>query len=298
MAEGSEGGTEWEEMMALDNNFANESYNRCLTELRERYKGRGISESVKSETALQVKNEASTRAIAPGAYVLFDSRSKIADTYRSGEYNGSKYMTSEDFVRYFKTRRAFYMPRIENEPLPEEAELRGGVVRKNAKGASRAGLVKGENAGKEAHLQNVISALKVFQEKWFPIERKEGRAQVGSFRFPVATASGLAVFAISLGLIVGGSVMTGSASGKVGQLKTEVATLEAKQNELQSLLDLKYNIDEIESEAKLLGMVKRQAADNEYVSMGGEEQIVVFEDGESEKSGLMALLSAFGIEID
>ena len=282
--------------MAVD--FMNDSYNRCLTELRERYKGRGISENAKSEAALQTKNEAKTRAIAPGAYVLFDSRSKIADIYRSGEYNGSKYMTSDDFVRYFKSRRAFYMPQLEKEKLPEEAELRGAAVAKRANGASRTGLVSGESGGKEGHLQTAISALKVFREKWFPVERREGRQELGGFRFPAAAMSGIAVFAVSLGLIVGGSVMLGNASGEVSRLNATIAKLEATQGELQELLDVKYNIDEIEAEALSLGMVKRQNADNEFVTLNREEQIVVYEDGDGEKVSLATLLSSFGIELD
>ena len=288
-------GTEGEVKMAVD--YMNDSYDRCIAELRDRYRGRGISENVKSEATLQAKREASTKAMAPGAYVLFDSKSKIADVYRSGEYNGSKYMTSDDFVRYFKTRRAFYMPQLEKEAMPEKAEPKT-AVRANGRGASRTGLVKSESGDKEGHLQTAISALKVFREKWFPVERKEGREQIGHFRIPAAALTGVAVFAVSLGLIVSGSVMTGSASGQVGRLNSEIASLEAVQNELQSRLDLKYNVDEIEAEAKSLGMVKRQAADNEYVTDDGEEQIIVYEDGDNDKSGLLSLLAAFGIKLD
>ncbi len=277
--------------------FMNDSYNRCLCELRERYKGRGISENAKSEAVLQGKNEARTRTIAPGAYVLFDSRSKIADVYRSGEYNGSKYMTSDDFVRYFKSRRAFYMPELKKEELPKEAEMASSALAKRGKSA-RSGLVSGESGGKEGHLQTAVSALKVFCDKWFPIERREGRENMGGFRFPAAAMSGIAVFAVSLGLIVGGSVMLGSASGEVGRLNSTIVKLEAKQNELQEMLDIKYNIDEIEAEMKSLGMVKRQNVDNEFITLNGEEQIVVYEDGEGEKVSLSALLSAFGIELD
>ena len=278
--------------------YINESYNRCLSVLRERYRGRGITVNAKSEAAEQVRNEAKTRSLAPGAYVLFDSRSKIADVYRSGEYNGSKYMTSDDFVRYFKNRRAFYTPALEKERLPEEAELRGAAVAKRGKGASRAGLVSGETGGKEGHLQTAISALKVFREKWFPMERKEGRVTVGGYRMPVAAMSGIAVFAVSLGLIVGGTVMLGNASGEVSSLNSTISMLEAKQGELQEKLDVKYNIDEIEAEAKRMGMVKRQTVDNKYIESSRGEQIIVYEDGEGEKIGLASLLAAFGIELD
>lgn len=271
----------------------NNSYDRCIEALRARYRGRGISENAKTEAALQAKNEAKTRTIAPGSYVLFDSRSKIADVYRSGEYNGSRYMTSEDFVRYFKNRRSFYTPSLESERLPKEAEVKSVGERR-----SRSGLVSGEPGGKEAHLQNVISALKEFAYKWFPVERKEGREQSVGFRFPVAAMSGIAVFAISLGLIVGGSVMMGNASGELSRLDSTIVKLEATQVGLQEKLDVKYSIDEIEAEMKSLGMVKRQNVDNQYVSQNREEQIVVYEDGESKNVGLTALLASFGIELD
>ena len=280
--------------MAVEQRF--DSYERCLAELRERYRGRGLSENAKSEAEMQAKNEANTRSIAPGAYVLYDSKSKIADVYRSGEYNGSKYMTSDDFVRYFKNRRAFYTPQLEKEELPEETEIRSAVAQN--RGASRQGLVSRESGGKEAHLQTLISTLKEFAYKWFPVERKEGRESTGSFRFPVAAMSGIAVFTLSLGLIVGGSVMMGNASGEISRLDSTISKLEATQVELQEKLDIKYNIDEIEAEMKSLGMVKRQNVDNEFISQSREEQIIVYEEGEGEKVGLAALLASFGIELD
>ena len=115
---------------------------------------------------------------------------------------------------------------------------------------------------------------------------------------PVAAMSGIAVFAISLGLIVGGTVMIGNASGEVSSLNATISKLEAKQGELQEKLDVKYNIDEIEAEAKRLGMVKRQTVDNKYIESNRGEQIIVYEDGEGEKVGLASLLAAFGIELN
>ncbi|MBQ2999981.1 MAG: hypothetical protein IJD64_05910 [Clostridia bacterium] len=271
----------------------NDSYDRCLCELRERYRGRGALGSVKTESALQEAREESTRQVAPEAYVLFDARSKIADCYRSGEYNGSKYMTSDDFVRYFKHRRSFYAPKLETQAAPHEvtvADRRRGVA--NGREMNRA------DSGKEGHLKTAWVVLRGLKEKWFPMEVREGRAEHGRFRIPAATMSGLAVFSLSLGLIVGGSVMLGNAAGKVGQMNSTIATLEAKQTELQSKLDLKYNVDEIEAEAKSLGMIKSQYADQEYITVNEEEQITIYEDGEDDKVGLNALLSAFGIELN
>ncbi len=273
--------------------YMNDSYNRCLSELRERYRERGVFVNVKTENALQEAREESTRAIAPDAYVLFDARSKIADCYRSGEYNGSKYMTSDDFVRYFNHRRSFYAPKLPKEEKPREV-----VASDRRRALSHGREMNRSDSGKEGHLKTALSVLRGLKEKWLPMEAREGRAEHGVFRIPAATMSGIAVFALSLGLIVSGSVMLGNAAGKVGEMNSTIATLEAKQTELESKLDLKYNADEIEAEAKSLGMIKRQHADQEYIEVDREERITIYEDGEDEKVGLAALLSSFGIEID
>lgn len=280
--------------MAVDR--MNDSYDRCLTELRERYKYRGISHSAKSEALSQAQAEAATYASAPDAYLLFDAKSKIADSYRSGEYKGSKYMTSDDFVRYFKNRRAFYMPSVVRETEPETAKTNSAVPHRRGQTA-KSGLVRSDS-GKEGHLANLTSVIQAFREKWFPVERKEGREEGRKVRMPVATMSGIAVFALSLGLIVGGSVMLGHASGEVGELNTTIASLENQKNELQGKLDLKYNVDEVEEDVKSLGMIKRQYADSEYLTENREEQITIYDKGDKENIGLGSLLAAFGIELD
>ncbi len=274
----------------------NDSYDRCLSELRERYKDRGISLNVKSDVALQTRREESTRAIAPESYVLFDARSKIADQYRSGNYNGSKYMTSDDFVRYFKHRRAFYMPHTAKEELGVMEN--SAVPERKGQGSGNRGLTRSDSNGKEGHLRSTWSALIELKNKWLPMERREGRAEGTRFRIPAAAMSGIAVFSISLGLIVSGSVMLGTAAGEIGELNSTIATLEAKQNELEGKLDLKYNVDEIEAEAKSLGMIPRQYADNEYITVNGEEQIIIYDEDQDENVGLATLLASFGIELN
>lgn len=275
----------------------NDSYSRCLNELRARYKGRGIASNIKTEAALQAKNEAGTRDIAPEAYVLFDSRTNIADSYRSGVYNGSKYMTSDDFVRYFRSRRAFYMPEALRKKQQDAEEVASPAVPQRRRGNRGSRELTGSESGsKEGHLSTLISALEKIREKWFPIDRVEKSAN-GRFRIPVAALSGLMVFTISLGLIVGGSVMIGSASGELGQLNSEISALEARKDDLEGKLDLKYDINEIEAEAKSLGMIKREHADNRYIPVEGDNDVIVYEEQEK-NVGLAALLAAFGIEID
>ncbi|MBQ2308991.1 MAG: hypothetical protein II292_04465 [Clostridia bacterium] len=270
--------------------YMNDSYNRCIAELRTRYRGRAVSSSVKDEAVVTEDKSAITES-----YILFDSRSKIADTYRSGEYNGSKYMTSEDFVRYFRSRRAFYMPSAQKAQEAKAEEAANASVPQRKNGASPASPA--ESGSKEGHIERLLSVAKSLFVKWFPIERREGRSEGARSKFPVPVLAGIAVFAISMSLIVSGSVMVGDATAIVGKLDSEIATLEAEKSDLEGKLDLKYTVEEIEKDAKTLGMVKREYADSEYVTIKDDDEINIYDDGKEENISLAALLSAFGIEL-
>ena len=140
--------------------YSNESYSRCLAELRARYGSRGVSVNVKSAELTQKKAEQET--VATSNYYLFDARTGIASGFKSGEYNGSKYMTSDDFVRYFHSRRPYAAP-VKKSEAPSAVTKKGASAR------------EGSSDSKEGHLSRAISTLKALKEKWLPIEAKEGR---------------------------------------------------------------------------------------------------------------------------
>jgi hypothetical protein len=278
-----------------------DSYNRCIAELRARYSGRGVSCNYKQANAALAKKEKEAKATATEnttqeSFVLFNTGNKIGDQYRSGEYRGSKYMTSDDFVRYFKSRRAFFMPSAlkAQEEKAEEATQNSAVPQKRG---ARGGLTRSDS-GKEGHIKGLLSAAVEFLKKWFPLEPREGRGEATSFRFPVGAVSGVAVFFVSLMLIVGGSAMVGNVSGEVGDLNRQIAVLEADKAELQGKLDLKYNINEIEEDAKALGMIKREYADNKYIDDVNTLEIEVYDENEDKDLNLAALLSSFLGSID
>ena len=272
----------------------NDSYTRCICELRARYKGRGIANSIGASESAQARIADNAQA-ANESYVLFDSRTKIGDRYRSGEYNGSKYMTSDDFVRYFKTRRAFYMPEaVRAKQQAEEA----AVVAPQRKTFGRGRRESGQQDSKEGHLSGLISAAKEIVKEWLPIEAGEFKLQWKLTRLPTAAMSALAVFTISLGLIVGGSVMIGNASGELGGLNSEIASLEETQTELESKLSMKYDINQLKNEVEDMGMIKMGHADNQYITIDSDCDVIVYDKEEKETTPLMALLSAFGFKLD
>ena len=273
----------------------NDSYNRCIAELRDRYRGKAVSNNVKHEAAQLKARDALAASEASERYVLFDSRSKIADSYRSGVYNGSRYMTSDDFVRYFKTRRAFYMPSAFKAEATEAEVEKNSAVPARKSGASSTGLTTSESGSKESHIRGLIAAAKKFASEWFPVERKEGRSEGKKFKLPVSAMAGIAVFAISMTLIVSGSVLVGTSESDVGKLDSQIASLKAQKADIEGKLDLKYTVEQIEADAKDLGMIKRQYADNEYITLKEDDEVVVYDKGEESNGGLASLLSAFGI---
>lgn len=279
--------------MAVEN--MNDSYNRCIAELRSRYRGKALSNNAKHEAAALKERDALSAADKNDGYLLFDSRSKIADSYRSGVYNGSRYMTSDDFVRYFRSRRAFYSPSAYKAAEAEAKEAENASVPARKNGASPSSLTQGESGSKESHIQGFIATVKKFANEWFPVERKEGRTEGRKFKLPVSAMAGVAVFALSMTLIVSGSVLVGTAEGEVGKLDSQIASLKAEKADIEGKLDLKYTVDQIEADAKAMGMIKRQYADNEYITLKDDDQIVIYDDGKEENLGLSSLLSAFGV---
>ena len=279
--------------MAVEN--INDSYNRCIAELRSRYRGKAISNNAKQEAATLRERDALSAGEKTDGYLLFDSRSQIADSYRSGVYNGSRYMTSDDFVRYFKSRRAFYSPSAYKAAEAEAQKAENSAVPARKNGASSSSLTPSESGSKESHIRGLIATVKRFAKEWFPVEQKEGRSEGKKFKLPVSAMAGVAVFAISMTLIVSGSVLVGTSEGEVGKLDSRIASLKAEKTDIEGKLDLKYTVDQIESDAKAMGMIKRQYADNEYITLKEDDEIVIYDDGKEENLGLSSLLSAFGI---
>lgn len=276
-------------------NYSSDSYNRCMAQLRARYTGRGVGVSVKRTAAEQEKRDRASLAERSEMSNSYDRISGIPNEYRSGEYKGSRYMTSDDFVRYFRNRNTYNMPlalKNAQQSMKDKAQTPSSVTARG--GSKRDSLVASDSTSKEGHLR---ARVETFLKKWFPLEPLEGRTEGEKFKFPTAVVGGMAAFALSLGLIVGGSVMIGNASGEVGTLNRTISKLESEQSELQNKLDAKYNIQDIEEDAKNLGMINKEYAESAYIDVSPDEEIEIYEQ-EDEKVGFAALLNAIGIKID
>ena len=277
-------------------NYMNESYDRCMAELRARYSGRGVSVNVKNTARAQIATERRDAIASAESRITYDRVSGISNEYRSGEYKGSKYMTSDDFVRYFRNRESYSMPtslKSAQQSMDAKAQRSQSLATRRG-GSAVDSMVSTESSSKEGHLK---TRIETFIKKWFPAEPTKGRSIGERLRLPTAAIGGMAAFALSLGLIVGGSVMIGNASSEVGSLNATISHLQTEETELQSQLDLKYNVQDIEEDAKTLGMINKEYARKAYLEVGEDEEIEIYEQ-EDTKVGLAALLNALGFKVN
>ena len=204
--------------------------------------------------------------ISSAAKVYMISRKNKEDAahgYRNGEFRGNKYMTSEDFVTYFRSRgKISYAEGTRKKTTEENAGeiLRGRAPVEN-KGADTfaptAEAAKKRAAsdndvkvytpnGKKKASPNVSGRTEVFRRtggerseriktaarEWFPEEKIVNVKTKRSPRRMVRTAAAIAGVALSLMMIVGGSVLVSDANREAKELESELRALEIQRNEL------------------------------------------------------------------
>lgn len=119
--------------MAMEVNTPNivmdDNYKMFVKALARRYAERGASVYMSAEAIEQERKSVRTRAMAPDAYRLSKEGQATADLYRNGVDGDNKYMTTEDYLRYFdKCHDTFeavnyYNRHVEAEQAQDEAKV-------------------------------------------------------------------------------------------------------------------------------------------------------------------------------
>ena len=107
----------------------------------------------------------------------------------------------------------------------------------------------------------------------------------------------MAGVAVSLMLIVSGSVLMSGANREVKELENELKQLEKTEEQLILELEMKNDVNVLRDRASGdLGMIRKEYVDANYLGNAGMDGIEVFEDENDDKGvGISAILSAFGI---
>ena len=289
-----------------------DSDSRYIDMFCERYRDRGIAGRVHADAARQEKKEALTRAKAPGAYIGADelaAREKKLDSYRTGSSDGKRYMTVDDFARYYHDQRGYKFPQY-----------------RAATDEERIAAVKAVAPAKEVRLEQPKKALWLtdtdklpapiaklmtrpffvrlneWAEETFPREgelRIETRP-VGGFRsrrVPVGLVAALVTVLVSMSTVITSTVSVSQATRELSQMKESYSEMKELRDELEDQLDLKNDMLAIEDYASNeLGMVHEKYVNGEYLTEDKEDNLEVLdEDRGGKKKGLAWLLSAFGI---
>lgn len=279
----------------------------------ERYRDRGVAGRVRREAAEQRKKEALHRAETPGAYVKADALEQVAGTrspnaYRSGVSDGKRYMTADDFRRYYRDQRNYRYPQyrdVEQTPESREAIRAMVVAREQAKGVpslKKAGWLTDTDKCpafvRKLLTYKVVAKLNEWAGETFPREKDVILAAPRKIRrsLPVGLVATLVTVAVSMTMVISSTVLVSQSTREISQLKEELSIREDAVSELTDMLALKSDMLTIEDKAaNEFGMVSERYLDGAYLDDQAEDYVEVFdEDGGEKKNGLSALLSAFG----
>ncbi len=277
----------------------------------ERYRDRGIAGRVHADAAKQEKKEALDRAGTPGSYISADrlAKEEQLDVYRSGVSDGRRYMTADDFARYYHDQRGYKFPQYRRATDAERIKAVQAVapIRETR-------LDQPKKAGWLTDTDKLPKFLRgllkhpafVWLNEWagetFPrvseVDESARASAASRRRIPVGLAAALVAVVVSMSMVITGTVLVSQATRELSQQKELVAELKEAHGELSDQLSLKNDALHIEERAREeLGMVSEKYLHGEYITEERQDELEILDEdrGGEEKSGLAWLLSAFGI---
>ncbi|MBQ8416161.1 MAG: hypothetical protein IJX13_04600 [Clostridia bacterium] len=265
-----------------------------------RFSSRGLVRAVRSDVQEQIKREEKTKSEAPDAYRL----SSMSEGYVRGVVcRGKDAMSGEDLLSYINETRA---RRTRNTDFslvnPSDEEVLAGEGEKEI-----CAVVKSERTvtpmERVAALPKTIKKLpkqtveriRLGAPGWFNFEPVD--TQRNTKRFPVSAFAAILALAMSLMLIVASSVLINQGENQVNDLTKQASNAAYEVLDLQSKLSVKNDLLQIRDVAvEEFGMVSEEYLQMDYLSLGKEDSIEVFEEERQDSVGLAALLSAIGIK--
>ena len=282
---------------------AKPAYTECaeyVKALCRRYKNRGIAAHVRIDAKRQERNEALSHAMAPGAYIMAEKVSDgKADKYRTGLYKGERYMTADDFVRYYHDQRSYKMPNynVRTEPaarVEAKAEAAGGQSPKKALWLT---MTEQMPQSVRKYLESPATArLAEISRDWFPIEKEQKSDKSEAKKMPAGVLGAMLTLTLCCVMIVGSSVMVSLSVREASILQNKLDALDKQYTTLNTELSLKNDMLEIERIAvEEYNMVRSEFVPTQVLTTESENTVEVYEHENGFGQGLSNLLSAIGI---
>ena len=252
----------------------------CIGSVISRFASRGLAETARTEAEKQIEREERIRRDAPIAYRMSGSADG-ADAYRE---NGV--MTEEGLLRYAGENRAM---RVEGKDFVGDAVGIYAVAEAHAL----------EPAVKKPTAMDTVrqagEALKKRSPLWF--DPRKGTTENEKRRFPLSAFAAVAAVAISMMLIVAGSLMVIGAETQISRLNREISGLHEEIADLKSDLESKVDLVEIRRIAtEEYGMVSEEYLKMDYIELERDEIAEVAGGKRKDGIGLAGLLSAIGMK--
>ncbi len=268
--------------------------------IEAQFSARGLCAAVKHDAEEQERQEEETRASEPLSYRL----SVLPEGVVNGKYRGGKdVMSGEDLLHYFydtralRTREADFAstPATDDSIRSGESEKACRFVVKTVETPTLCGSLAALPAKLLSAPRRAVEAIRTTHGEWFDASPADTRAETR--RFPLSALAAIFAVAMSLLLIVASSVMVHQGESRVNSLTMEVDGEMSEVSKIRSDLDVKTDLLQIREVAvEDLGMVDKSYIRMNYLTVGDEDSIEVYETEEEESLGFSALLSAIGLK--
>ncbi len=265
-----------------------------------RFSSRGVTKAVAKEVDEQVAREKQTRTLAPQAYRL-DLMNDIAigRCYRKGKEN----MSSADLIRYFNETRAMRTKNADFSAVSAPVACADLCEVNTPRAAVRSEQTSSAFVQAVTELPKTVKQLPATLAKTvrtsFPVwfDRRAVNTEKETKRFPLSAFAALAAIAVSLMLIVASSVLVDQGEKRVNALTVELSALSGEVADLRSDLSVQNDVLDVRDYAmQELGMVDERYVQMQYLTLGNEDSIEVYEEEKEQSVGIAALLSALGVK--
>lgn len=256
--------------------------------LSQKFASRGLAQSAQTEADAQIRAEREALREEPDAYRL----SAMSDAAIRGRYRrGKNEMNGDDLIRYFGETHA---RRVRNADFSEySGEYSDAVPQTEEEKPERAVVpASGILPAAKAKVTAVREKIRTGLPTWFDFSAPKKEKK----KFPLSALAAMFAVAISLMLIIAGSVMTTRAKSRIGELNSEITKLSGEITEMRSDVNVATDLLEIrEIAVEKYGMVGEQYVRMRYLSDTREDGIKAFEEERDGGIGLGAILSAIGL---
>ncbi len=241
-----------------------------------------IRASVRQVVEEQIKHEEATRELAPDAYRLSSlSDAAITGCYRKGKPN----MGLGDLLEYFQETR---QKRIRELDFSADVPVEAGSAK------LQAAVEEPEEAVIPVE-EKKHSGFIDLTRSWFDTSEEKQTEQAKRFTFSAFAVIG--TLAVSLMLLVAGSVMNRRGEKLVSDMNREISAAYVELLDLEAKCETQEDLVLFRQIAKEeYGMVEEAHLRMQYITLAEEDQIEAYEEEREEGFRFSSLLSAIGLD--